>query len=92
MRSHAGVTLVETMAVLAIAAILLAIGAIYLTPMAAPLDTGAEIVEFAFRQARGKAIATTSTYRVRPSSAGEIVGEFAPSCARLSRDRHPTGG
>ena len=79
-RSQAGVTLIEMMAVLALAAILLGIGAVYLTPMAAPLKTGTEIVEAAFRQARGRAIATTTAYRVRPTSATEIVGEFAPSC------------
>lgn len=86
---QSGMTLVETLAVLAIFGILVGMGAVYLTPMEAPLKTGSEILETTFRQARASAIATTSTYRVRPSSAGEVVGEYAPSCGSGSWTDEP---
>ena len=86
---QSGMTLVEMLAVLAIFGILIGMGAVYLTPMEAPLKTGSEILETAFRQARARAIATTSSYRVRPSTAGEVVGEYARSCSSVSWNDEP---
>jgi type IV fimbrial biogenesis protein FimT len=86
---ESGMTLVEALAVLAIFGILIGISAVYLTPMEAPLKTGSEILETTFRQARASAIAKTSAYRVRPSSAGEVVGEYAASCGSASWIEEP---
>lgn len=71
----------ETLAVLAILGITLGIGTVYLTPLEAPLEAGALLVEGFCRQARLSAIATTSAYRVRPGTAERLLAEHASSCA-----------
>ena len=80
MRQAAGMSLVELLVVLAVAGIALGASALYLRPMEAPLQTGATDLEGFLRQARGRALATTSAYRIVPSNSRVIEAEFAANC------------
>ncbi len=80
-RGDSGSTLMETIVVLAILGLSLGMGAVYLTPLEAPLEAAASLVEGFCRQARLSAIATTSAYRVRPATAERLLLEHASSCA-----------
>ncbi len=80
-RGSRGMTLVEVLAVLAITAVFLTASAVYLRPIETPLRTGAQLVEGLMKQARAKAIASTTAHRVRPFSATTLVVESARSCS-----------
>jgi len=73
-------TLIEALVVLGITGILLAIGAINLRGLNNPLQNGASQLEGFFKQARSKAMATTSAYRIRAESAVRLVAEHAANC------------
>jgi len=77
---QAGFTVVELLVVFAVLGVSLGVGALYLKPAAAPLATSAPLVEGYLRQARMRAMATTSAYRVRPISGAALVAESAGSC------------
>ena len=77
----AGVSLIELLVVLALMSITLGIGALYLRPAAAPLESGAELVEALFKQTRAKAMSTTTVHRVRPFDADSLVVEYASACS-----------
>jgi len=81
MNMESGMSLVELMAILAIAGLALSATGLYLAPAAAPLETATHVVEGFFREARLRAIATTSAYRVRPSGPYQITSEYANSCS-----------
>jgi prepilin-type N-terminal cleavage/methylation domain-containing protein len=76
----AGMSLIELLVVLAVAGIALGASTLYLRPMEAPLQTGAANLEGFLRQARGRALATTSAYRVTPSDSRNVEAEFASNC------------
>jgi prepilin-type N-terminal cleavage/methylation domain-containing protein len=80
-RAASGVTLPELLVALVILGITLGIGALYLRPAAAPLKSGAEMVEAIFKQARTKAMATTTVHRVRPIDERSLVVEYAAACS-----------
>lgn len=73
-------TLVEALVVLGITGIVLAIGALNLRGLNNPLQNGAGQLEGFFKQARAKAMATTSAYRVRADSSSRLVTEYARNC------------
>lgn len=73
-------TLIEALVVLGITGIILAIGAINLRGLNNPLQNGASQLEGFFKQARSKAMATTSAYRIRAESASRLVAEYAANC------------
>jgi len=77
---QAGLSLVELLAVLAVLGVVAMIGALYLTPAAAPLQEGTILLESLFRQTRMKAMATTASYRLAPTDSGRITAERANSC------------
>ena len=77
---QSGFTVVELLVVFAVLGVSLGVGALYLKPAAAPLATSAALVEGYTRQARMRAMATTSAYRIRPVSAAVIAAESAGSC------------
>ncbi len=77
----AGLTLVELLATLAVLAVTLGISALYLTPFEGKMENGLALTESFLRQSRSSAIATTSAYRVRPTSSTELVAETSDSCA-----------
>lgn len=81
MSRERGSTLMETLAVLAVMAVGLGISAMYLRPVESPLSAGATLVEGLFRQARLNAIATTSSYRVSPSTSQLLSAERGENCA-----------
>ncbi len=80
-RGSRGMTLVEVLAVLAITAVFLTASAVYLRPFETPLRTGAQLVEGMMKQARAKAIASTTAHRVRPFNRTTLVVESARSCS-----------
>ena len=80
MRQQAGIGLVEMLVVLAITGIALGAAAMYLQPAEVPLETGANLLEGSFRQARLRAIATTSAFRVQPASSGVLATQSSTSC------------
>lgn len=79
----------EVLVALAIMAISLGIGSLYLTPIESPLRSGAALVESLCREARLNAIATTSAYRVRPATARRLIAERGASCAASSWTEDP---
>ncbi len=81
MHGHRGFTLYELLVVVAIMGLSLAIGSLYLEPMETPLQSGAIQMEAFFRQARLRAMATTSAYRVAPSDASNLAAERAATCS-----------
>lgn len=89
MRRQSGMTLIEVVAVLAIAGLALGAASLYLRPVEAPLHSGAAIVEGALRAARLKAMASTSAYRVSPDGASGLRAESATSCSAATWSDDP---
>lgn len=84
MGAAAGVSLVEMLVVMAVMATVLGLSAISFDSMEAPVRRGSDMLLGEFRQARALAMATTTSHRVRPTSARQIVVESAPSCSAVS--------
>jgi prepilin-type N-terminal cleavage/methylation domain-containing protein len=79
-----GFSVVELMATLVLIALMTSVAAINLRQLDNPLQDGtAQLVSF-MKQARAKAVATTSGYFVRASSASRIVADVGENCADLS--------
>ena len=91
MSRQAGASLLETLVVVAIIALFVAVTLANLKPAEAPLQTGTRLVEAFILQARSSAIATTSAYRVVPDGAGQLLTEYASSCNDLTWTREPGG-
>jgi hypothetical protein len=64
--------------------IAVAAAVVYLRPIEAPLQVGSTALEGYFRQARGRALATTSAYRVSASTVRLLQAEYAKNCAEAS--------
>ena len=77
-------SLPELMVGLAIMGLALGAAGLFLRPAAAPLQTGTVLVEGYFRQARMKAIAHTSAYRVRAITTDRLRLEFANTCSAVT--------
>lgn len=84
MRARDGFSLVELLVVMALAGIALGAAALYLRPMEAPVQTAGEELQGLLRQARARAMATTSAYRVSPATSERLITEFAANCAETS--------
>jgi hypothetical protein len=69
------------MGVLAIMGISLGIAALYVAPVKQPLQMGVAQVSSFFRQARLRAMATTSAYQVSGSGTTTVVSKSADSCS-----------
>lgn len=80
LHTASGFSLPEALAVLAVLAITATLGAASLQALLSPLRRGSEHVEALFMQVRAKAMVTTHAHRIRPSSGGSLVVEYAPSC------------
>jgi prepilin-type N-terminal cleavage/methylation domain-containing protein len=85
----AGMTLVESLVVIAILGTGLAIGSAYLRPMEHPVERGAERLESLFRGARSRAVSTLSAYRIRPETNGSLLGEYSASCNAVTWTAEP---
>lgn len=70
----------ELLAVLAVAGIAMATASLYLRPMEAPVLTAAAELEGFLKQARARALATTSACRVLPVTSGNLRVECAANC------------
>jgi prepilin-type N-terminal cleavage/methylation domain-containing protein len=73
-------SLPELLAVLALSGILFGIGSLGLLRMEAPLDTGSRLLDSALRQARAKAMSTTTAYQVTPVDGSNLVASYANLC------------
>lgn len=76
---RAGVTLLETLTVVAVLAGALAIAAVNLRPLGDPLGAASDAVAATLRQTRARAMTTTSAYRVLRTPEGLAV-ESARRC------------
>ena len=75
-----GFTLLELLVVVAIMGILLGIGALNLRPLSNDLQNDTNLVVGIFKQARVKAVATTSGYRIVKKSGTRLIAEYSNSC------------
>lgn len=76
-----GSSLIELFTVLAISSLLLGIGVMNVTALEGNArNTASELASY-FRQARARAMSTTSAVRVRPESQNSIVMESAVDCS-----------
>lgn len=82
-------TLTELLVVLAILGISVTAATQNLRPLETPLQTGASLVQGMFRQARLRAIASTSAYRVSPAGSQILIAETAASCAETTWTSDP---
>ena len=71
-------------AVLAVVGLTLGAATAILQPAAAPLETGAVLLEGFFTRARARAMATTSAYRITPADATREVLIFLERQGYLS--------
>lgn len=81
---QSGASLVEVLVVLAIVGLALSATAMNLEPMESPLQSGCSTVQAFLREARVKAIASTSAYRVSPQGSRTLTAEYAPACSETS--------
>ncbi len=75
-----GFSAVELLVAMALLAILVGIGALYLAPMATPLESAGSTLTAMIEQTRSKAIYTTRVHRLRPLSSDHLIVEYANSC------------
>ena len=80
----AGATLPELLVVVAIIGMVAGAATLYLKPMAAPVHSAAVLVEGLVKQTRAKSMSTTSSYRVRPFTANQLVVEYAANCSEVA--------
>lgn len=78
---QSGSTLIELLAVIAIVGIGFGAASMFFRTMEGPLKAGVALTEGQLRQARVSAMASTSAYRVRPTSNATIIAEKAVNCA-----------
>lgn len=77
-------TLPELLAVIAIIAIGTTMAVVYLDPTPPPLDAAGERLEAVLRQAQSRAVATTTSHRVRAADSTTLVVEAGRSCPSAS--------
>ena len=78
---EAGLTLLEVLVVVAILGLALGIASVNLRPLGTPLQAGTALLEGYFRQARVRAIASTSACRAVPEGLTRVVTQCATSCS-----------
>lgn len=80
MLSEKGYSVLELIAVLAIAGIVSAISFSNLRELSNPLDTGTAQVMSFLRHVRTRAVATTSAYKVTPLGNNQLRAQYAATC------------
>ena len=82
--AQGGFSFAELLVALALIGIALVAAVVYVRPAASTLHaSGAELASY-LRYARASAIATTSSFRVRPSAPDRVLAEYADNCAAAS--------
>ncbi len=89
-RTARGFTTVELLIVIAIIGILATIAALNLRPFSNHAENGANAISAGLKQARARAMATTSAYRLVYASPTELEASYATSCDAGSWTREPT--
>lgn len=84
LKSQKGYTIVELLVVMAMMMSLMSIGVYNLRSLERPLKTGAAQLGGFFKQARAKAIATTSAYRVYALSTSQAAVTYGVNCDNAS--------
>lgn len=82
----------ELLAVLAVVGIAVGAASLYLRPMEAPVQTAAAELEGFLRQARARALATTSACRVLPVTSRGVRAECADECGASTWTPEAGGG
>ena len=81
MRRHQGFTLIELLIVLGIFGVVMGIAALNLRPLSGDVQAAANEVAGTFKQARARAMVTTSAHRVVPSASGDtLTVQSAATC------------
>lgn len=75
-----GFTVIEILAVTAIAAITTALTASYLRSLENPLESSTREMTGLFKLARARAVSSTSAYQILPTSSNQIVAQYANTC------------
>ena len=83
-RDRQGFTIVELLVVVAIMSTLLGIAALNLRPLSNDLQNDTNLVAGIFKQARVKAVATTSGYRIVKVSGTRLIAEYSNTCSGTS--------
>lgn len=79
-----GFTILELLVVVAIMGVLLGIAGLNLRPLSNDLQNDTNLVVGIFKQARVKAVSTTSGYRIVKKSSTKITAEYSNSCSSTS--------
>lgn len=88
-RSRQGFSLLELLITLGVLGIVMGIAALNLRPLSGDLETAANEVIGMFRQARARAMTTTSAYRITPTSPETFVVEYATGCGATTWTNDP---
>jgi len=82
-RSNQGFTILELLVVIGLVGIMTLIAAVNLRPLENPVYTATHNLAAFMKQARARAVSTTSAYEVRPTSNRQIAAFFGPNCASI---------
>lgn len=85
-----GATLAELLVVLAVMAVALSVAFLDVRRMEAPLQTGVGLFQSFVRQARARAMATTSAVQISPGDASRLRAGSAANCAATSWTPEPS--
>ena len=76
-----GFSLIELVVTVAISATMMGIAVTQFNDMLNPAQSSASNIAAFFKEARARAVSTTSAYRVQPTSSRQIVAYFGNTCS-----------
>jgi len=82
-RSNKGFTILELLVVIGLVGIMTLIAAVNLRPLENPVYSATHNLAAFMKQARARAVSTTSAYEVRPISDRQVAAFFGPNCASI---------
>lgn len=85
-----GYTMIEIIVVLALISIVLAFAIVDLKAFRAPASTGAAELQGFMKKVRARALASTSSYTIRPTSGTHVRATYGTSCSAPTQTADPT--